>query len=231
MARTDPGFVSRIVFLLLPTTPHDKKRPPTGAPSLFWLSIFFNGATFSYMSQPDFQPTLVGPTITVRPVSADDWKDLFAAGSDPKIWEVHPVPDRYTEAGFRKFFDGAVDSKMGFAFVDRANGRLIGSSRYYGYEPESGEIEIGWTFLARSHWGGAANREVKGLMLDHAFTFADTVLFWVGEQNWRSQGAMTKIGGRKREGLFTRALSGETPYFIFEITKARYESGGRTLLA
>ena len=76
----------------------------------------------------------------------------------------------------------------------------IGSSRYYGYEPELSEIEIGWTFLARSHWGGRANREVKRLMLDHAFTFVDTVIFWVGDENWRSQGAMTKIGGVKREG-------------------------------
>ena len=183
------------------------------------------------MSQPDFQPTLVGPTITVRPITADDWTDLFAAGSDPKIWEVHPVPDRYTEAGFRKFFDGAVNSKMGFAFVDRASGRLIGSSRYYGYEPERGEIEIGWTFLARSHWGGAANREVKRLMLDHAFTFVDTVVFWVGETNLRSQGAMAKIGGIRREGLFYRDLSGPLPNFVFEISKADYQRGSRALVA
>jgi RimJ/RimL family protein N-acetyltransferase len=87
------------------------------------------------MSQPDFQPTLLGPSITIRPITTDDWPELFAAGSDPKIWEVHPVPDRYTEAEFRKFFDGAVKSKMGFVFVDRATGRLIGSSRYYGYAP------------------------------------------------------------------------------------------------
>ena len=95
----------------------------------------------------------------------------------------------------------------------------------------SSEIEIGWTFLARSHWGGRANREVKRLMLDHAFTFVDTVVFWVGDQNWRSQGAMTKIGGIKREGLFTRELSGDRPYFIFEIAKGRYQQGGRALVA
>ena len=95
------------------------------------------------MSQPKFQPTLVGPSITVRPISADDWAELFAAGSDPEIWKVRPVPDRYTEAGFRKFFDGAVTSKMGFAFVDSATGRLIGSSHYYGYKPNFSEIEIG----------------------------------------------------------------------------------------
>jgi RimJ/RimL family protein N-acetyltransferase len=182
------------------------------------------------MSQPDFQPTLVGPTITVRPVAPADWAELYAAGSDPKIWQVHPVSQRYTEPEFRKFFGGAVNSNMGFAFVDRATGRLIGSSRYYGYEPEIGEVEIGWTFLARSHWGGAANREVKRLMLDHAFRFLDTVVFWVGHENWRSQGAMTKIGGVKRDGLFTRELSGNDPYFIFEITKRRYQDGGRALV-
>jgi RimJ/RimL family protein N-acetyltransferase len=183
------------------------------------------------MSHPDFQPTLIGPTITIRPISGEDWPELFKAGSDPEIWKVHPVPDRYTESGFRKFFDGAVASQMGFAFVDRATGRLIGSSRYYGYEPELSEIEIGWTFIVRSHWGGAANREVKRLMLDHAFTFVDTVVFWVGDENWRSQGAMTKIGGIKRDRLLTRELSGDRLHFIFEITKGRYQGGGRALLA
>jgi RimJ/RimL family protein N-acetyltransferase len=183
------------------------------------------------MSQPDFQPTLIGPTVTIRPVAADDWPELFAAGSDPEIWKVHPTPDRYTEAEFRKFFDGAVKSKMAFVFVDRSTGALIGSSRYHGHEPMFSEIEIGWTFIVRSHWGGATNREVKRLMLDHAFTFVDTVVFWVGETNWRSQRAMTKIGGVKRAGLFTRELSGaDQPYIIFEITKVKYQQGGRALL-
>jgi N-acetyltransferase len=182
------------------------------------------------MTQPDFQPTLTGPTVIVRPIAADDWSALFAAGSDPEIWKVHPVRDRHTEAGFRKFVDSALDGKIAFVFVDRASGRLIGSSRYYGYEPELSEIEIGWTFLVRSHWGGATNREVKRLMLDHAFGFVDTVIFWVGVENWRSQGAMKKIGGVLREGRFTRALSGDSPYVIFEITKGRYEQGGRMLV-
>jgi RimJ/RimL family protein N-acetyltransferase len=182
------------------------------------------------MSEPDFQPTLVGPAITVRPIAPDDWTELFAAASDPKIWEVHPSRDRYAEPQFRKFFDDAVRSGMAFTFVDRATGRLVGSSRYHGYEPAIGEIEIGWTFLSRSHWGGAANREVKRLMLDHAFTCVDTVIFWVGHQNWRSQGAMTKIGGIKGEGVFKREIAGDHPYCIFEITKRRYQDGGRALV-
>jgi len=168
---------------------------------------------------------------TVRPIAPADWTELYAAASDPKIWEVDPQPDLYTEMEFRKFFDAAIKSGMAFAFVDHATGELIGSSRYHGYEPDSGEIEIGWTFLARSHWGGATNREVKRLMLDHAFTFVDTAIFWVGMENWRSLRAMTKIGGVRREGLHKRAVTADRPYYIFEITKRRYQDGGRTLLA
>jgi RimJ/RimL family protein N-acetyltransferase len=119
---------------------------------------------------------------------------------------------------------------MAFVFVDRPTNRLIGSSRYHGYDTERSEVEIGWTFIARSHWGGKTNREVKRLMLDRAFTFVDTVVFWVGEKNWRSQGAMTKIGGIRRDGLFIRELSGATPHVIFEIEKRRYQQGGRALV-
>jgi N-acetyltransferase len=183
------------------------------------------------MVQPDFQPTLIGPTVIVRPVVATDWPELFAAGSDPEIWKVHPRSNRYTAPVFREYFDSAVASKMAFVFVDRSTCRLIGSSRYYGYDAERSEVEIGWTFIVRSHWGGATNREVKRLMLDHAFTFVDTVIFWVGEKNWRSQGAMTKIGGVRRDGLFTRELSGATSHFIFEIGKSRYLESGRALVA
>ena len=67
----------------------------------------------SSMSQPVFQPTLVGPTVTIRPMSPNDWRQLFVTASDPEIWKVHPAPDRYTEPVFRKFFDGAIEFEEG----------------------------------------------------------------------------------------------------------------------
>ena len=42
------------------------------------------------------------PTSSIRPIAADDWSALYAAGSDREIWKVHPVRDRYTEAGFAR---------------------------------------------------------------------------------------------------------------------------------
>ena len=57
-------------------------------------------------------------------------------------------------------------------------------------------------------------------MLDHAFKFVDTVVFWVGDTNIVSMRAMEKIGGVKREQLIGRVLGGiNYPHIIYEIRK------------
>ena len=171
-------------------------------------------------TQPNLQPTLTGPNVLIRPLRADDWAELYAAAADPLIWEVHPVHDRWQEPVFRAFFEAGLATESGFTVIDRANGAIIGTSRYGGYDPIKREIEIGSTFIARSHWGGVTNAEMKRLMLDHAFTFVDCVIFQVGETNWRSQGAMKKIGGVLRDGFIDKVLHGVTyRHVVFEIRK------------
>jgi N-acetyltransferase len=171
------------------------------------------------MPNPDLQPTLTGERVLIRPIQPSDWYEMFRVASDPLIWELHPARDRYTEPAFRQYFDGAIASGSAFTFIDRATGRIIGSSRYNAFDPAADEVEIGWTFLARDFWGGSYNAEIKRLMLDYAFTFAGVVIFWVGEHNYRSQRAMEKIGGVRRPGLFTRAAGGDVPHVIFEIRR------------
>ena len=143
----------------------------------------------------DLQPTLRGSLLTLRPVQEDDFPALFAVASDPLIWEQHPNWDRYQEGVFREFFRIAIASKGALVVIDNANGRIIGSSRYYGYDPERSEVEIGWTFLARQYWGGVYNGEMKQLMLEHAFQYVNTVVFIIGDTNLRSRRAVEKIGG------------------------------------
>ena len=145
----------------------------------------------------DLQPNLKGELVEVRPLKPEDWDDVFAVASDPLIWEQHPERDRYKEDVFKVFFRGALECGGGFVILDKKTQRIIGSTRFFGYDPEKSEIEIGWTFLARSCWGGHYNRELKQLMLAHAFRFVGTVVFYVGENNIRSQKAMEKIGGIK----------------------------------
>ena len=143
----------------------------------------------------ELQPHLVGDLIEVRPLEPEDWESLFAVASDPLIWEQHPARDRYKEEVFKEFFREALESRGAFVVIDRKTRKIIGSSRYFGFEPTKREIEIGWTFLARSHWGGMYNGELKRLMLDHAFKFVDSVVFLIGPSNVRSQRAVEKIGG------------------------------------
>ena len=172
----------------------------------------------------DLQPTLIGERILIRPVEATDWEDMFTAAADPKLWEQHPESDRYTEAVFRGYFNGALESRSGFAFVERASGKIIGSSRYHGLDTDKSEIEIGWTFLTREFWGGSHNLEIKRLMLGHAFQFVDTVIFRVGENNIRSRRAMEKIGGILREGKSARRS--DDLNVVYEISKRTWESIG-----
>jgi len=160
----------------------------------------------------DLQPHLKGELIELRPLTLEDWDDLFAVASEPLIWEQHPDSDRYKEDVFRIFFSEALESGGAFVIIDRENQQIIGSTRFYGYDTEKSEIEIGWTFLARNYWGGRYNRELKQLMLDHAFKFVENVIFYVGENNIRSQKATEKIGGIKH-GVVKKAYGNRPPSF------------------
>ena len=142
----------------------------------------------------DLQPNLKGKLVELRPLRDDDYPDLYAVASDPLIWEQHPANDRYEEEVFKAFFREAMESRGALIIVDSSDGRIIGSSRFHGYEQDQSEIEIGWTFLARSHWGGTYNKEVKQLMLDHAFKYVNSVIFLIGPRNFRSRRATEKIG-------------------------------------
>jgi RimJ/RimL family protein N-acetyltransferase len=157
------------------------------------------------------QPHLKGELVELRPLTPEDWDDLFAVASDPLIWEQHPESDRYKEDVFRVFFREALESGGAFVVIDAKTQQIIGSTRFYGYDPEKSEIEIGWTFLARKYWGGRYNREMKDLLLTHAFKFVENVMFFVGEHNVRSQKAMEKLGAT-REGLVTRTYGNHPPH-------------------
>jgi RimJ/RimL family protein N-acetyltransferase len=173
--------------------------------------------------EPDRQPILTGERVILRPSTEDDWDALFAVAGDPLIWEVHPAHDRWQEPVFRAYFDGGVASGGALTILERATGAVIGSSRYDNWKPDADEIEIGWTYLARSHWGGAYNREIKRLMLDHIHRFVGTVVFTVGETNVRSRRAMEKIGGVLRPGIEPRLMAGEMkPHVIYEIPRGGF---------
>lgn len=162
----------------------------------------------------DFQPILKSHLVELRPLRSDDYSHLYAVAADPLIWEQHPAGNRHKEAIFRKFFEEALASGGALIAAEAQNQRIIGSSRFHGYNEQQHEVEIGWTFLARSHWGGRYNGEMKRLMLEHAFQFVSSVIFLIGPENVRSQRAVEKIGG-VRSGTRPNASGHES--FVYRI--------------
>jgi RimJ/RimL family protein N-acetyltransferase len=167
----------------------------------------------------DYQPVLKGDLVELRPLYSEDYDDLYAIAADPLIWEQHPVKNRHEEGVFQLFFREALASGGALIASDAKTQRVIGSSRFHGYDKERNEVEIGWTFLARSHWGGLYNGQMKELMLQHAFRFVNCVVFLVGPQNLRSQRAVEKIGGVR---VGSRPDAEGRDSYVYQITSSAF---------
>ena len=167
----------------------------------------------------DYQPVLRSDLIELRPLRSEDFDALYAVASDPLLWEQHPDNNRHELSVFQKLFRESLASGGALVAIDPNTHKVIGSSRFHGYDEAKGEVEIGWTFLARSYWGGKYNSAMKQLMLRHAFRFVNSVVFLVGPHNRRSQRAMEKIGG-VRIGVRLNSLGRES--VVYEITAVAF---------
>ena len=178
------------------------------------------------MIEFDFQPTLTGELIAMRPFIDADFDELYAVASDPLIWAVHPVPERAERRYFKANTDDALADKGGLVAIERASAKIVGFSRYSQAYVGVGEIEIGWSVLARRLWGGEYNRDMKRIMLTHALASFPRVIFRVGAENFRSRAAMAKIGGTLIPWEETvTAFGRDTRYVAFEITREGFASG------
>jgi RimJ/RimL family protein N-acetyltransferase len=176
----------------------------------------------------DRQPVLEGERLVLRPLTEADWGALYGVASDPELWAVHPSHDRWQEPVFRAFFDDALAKGGALAIVDKANGAVIGSSRFQfcDRKEEDGALEIGWSFLARDYWGKGYNAEFKRLMLEHAFRTVDRVVFRVGADNVISRKAMANIGGRLTGAAYFEERAGRpVEHVVFEITRESFAEG------
>lgn len=112
---------------------------------------------------------------------------------------------------------------VAFATIDRATGRVIGSTRFATFEhfawppgnpgqrgveyPDG--VEIGWTWLAASSQRTPINTEAKYLMLCHAFEAwrVHVVRLKTDRRNERSRAAIQRIGATL-DGIVRAAQAG-----------------------
>lgn len=170
----------------------------------------------------DDQPELTGDVFYLRPLAAADRNALFAAASDPAIWAGHPARDRARRDVFDPYFDFLLRAGGALLVLDRKTGAVAGCSRFYAAEDAPEQIAIGFTFLTRAYWGGAANRELKRLMLTHAFATFREVWFHIDPTNIRSQRATEKIGAVHVGDADLDLAAGRTPWRRYRLTEAAW---------
>lgn len=149
----------------------------------------------------DLQPILENEFVKIKPLQLSDFETLYGIASDPLIWEQHPNKDRYKKEAFQNFFKGAIESKGAYLVFDTKTNEPIGSSRFYDFNKQKNQVLIGYTFFARSYWGGTYNPALKKLMINYALQFVDSVIFHIGATNVRSQKSIEKLGAIKIDEL------------------------------
>ena len=150
--------------------------------------------TYNFNLQPEI---LEDETVKLIPLHEKHFEELYKVASDPLIWELHPIKNRYEKEIFTTFFEGAVNSESAFLILDKKTNEIIGTTRFYEYDSEKSSVAIGFTFMGRKFWGGSYNTAIKKLLTDYAFKYVDSILFHVGSENIRSQKAVLKLGAVK----------------------------------
>lgn len=155
-------------------------------------------------------PTLRGRHVQLEPLRPEHADGLRAAASDGRLWELSftnvPAPD-----DVEAWLEGALARQAAgeqLAFTVRAaDGRIVGSTRYYELLPETPRLCIGYTWYARSVQRTALNTEAKLLLLGHAFEAlrCASVGFHTSTLNLASRAAIARLGARE-EGILRQHL-------------------------
>jgi N-acetyltransferase len=150
--------------------------------------------------------TLTSPDVRLEPLTLAHVPALAAVGIDPELWGW--IPNSIANADqMHAYVLTALDEQrrgvaLPFAIVEAASGSVIGSTRFAAIDVRNRRLEIGWTWLARSHQRTRANKAAKRLLLGHAFDAlgVNRVELKTDALNEKSRNAIGRIGG-VQEGI------------------------------
>lgn len=155
--------------------------------------------------------TLEGRFVRLEPLEAHHAGALCEVGLDPRIWEFSRTCLR-DRGDVERYIARALETRdagtaLPFATIDRASGRVIGSTRFENIALDERRVEVGWSWLAPAWWRTPINTEAKYLMFRHAFEVWKCVRmeFKVLVTNERSLASIRGIGA-KTEGILRRRL-------------------------
>ncbi|KEO88995.1 GCN5 family acetyltransferase [Erythrobacter longus] len=150
--------------------------------------------------------------VRLEPLADEHIEPLRAACRlDQEIWGIYPV-----NLGGDGFDDALAMFRsspewVNFAVIDARSGELAGLTNYI-RPTQYGVVEIGGTYIVPEVRGGAFNRAMKKLMIEHAFECGfHKIEFRVDTRNKRSQAAVLKLGAQQ-EGVMRQNMVTWTGY-------------------
>jgi RimJ/RimL family protein N-acetyltransferase len=155
--------------------------------------------------------TLEGRSVRLEPLAAAHHTALCEVGLDAELWRL--IPYRVSTADEMRGYIGSVleaqaaGTAIPFATVERASGRVIGSTRFMNIDADNRRVEIGATWIAKPWQRTAINTEAKYLMLRHAFETLGCIRVELKTDalNQRSRQAILRIGARE-EGMLRQHM-------------------------
>ena len=155
---------------------------------------------------------LEGTQVRLEPLSLERHAaGLLEIGLDPELWRW-TVTKIESAAELRRYVERALQDQaegraVPFATVERAGGRIVGSTRFMAIAVPHRRVEIGSTWIARPWRRTAINTEAKYLMLRHAFETwgCQRVEFKADVRNERSRRAILRLGSVE-EGTYRKHM-------------------------
>jgi N-acetyltransferase len=150
---------------------------------------------------------LAGQHVLLEPMGMAHLEELAAVGLEPAIWRWMPMRVE-TPAHLQLWMEQSLDQAAqgrALPWVTRckADGRVVGATRFMDIDVRNRGLEIGGTWLAPAWQRTGVNVEAKYLQLQHAFEDlgAIRVALKTHHENLQSQTAIAGLGA-KHEGVF-----------------------------
>jgi RimJ/RimL family protein N-acetyltransferase len=190
----------------------------------------------------DFTQNLVleNSRVRLRPLDTTDFEELKALAFVPEIWEftITRADDALSLADYlaQAVSDRQAGRRYAFAIIDRASGRLAGSTSYYSIDDYNQKLSIGYTWVGTDFQRTGLNRAAKHLLLTHAFDQlgCERVELETDSRNHKSQTAMRRMGATEEGTLRSHRLTQggvRRDTVIFSIIRPEWPELRRTTFA
>lgn len=164
--------------------------------------------------------------VLLRPLSRQDFSLLQALTSDPETW-IYFTYDLSIVEEFEKWAEPHFSGeRLQFTVIEKATGKVAGSTAFGNFSARDQRIEIGWTWLGKSFQGTGINQAMKRLMLDYCFGELKLMRVEIKTDvlNMPARIALLKFGakeegilrshtlmthGRRRDTIYYSVLEGE----------------------